>query len=99
MLNYSHYLFNIAFKPLWNDFFFFFSSLINNLHYRKRDGTKLDWMYQGPGGAVDREEYLLGRAVDKNLEEQLQAEKSGVNSNSRMHPEYGTVYIILYYLL
>lgn len=53
---------------------------------------KLDWMYQGPGGAVDREEYLLGRAVDRTLEDQLQAEKSnGVNSNSRMHPEYGEI--------
>ncbi|XP_062364295.1 pre-mRNA-splicing factor CWC25 homolog [Cinclus cinclus] len=31
---------------------------------RKRE-EKLEWMYQGPGGMVNRDEYLLGRPVDK----------------------------------
>ncbi|NXD44128.1 CWC25 factor, partial [Copsychus sechellarum] len=31
---------------------------------RKRE-EKLEWMYQGPGGMVHRDEYLLGRPVDK----------------------------------
>ncbi|NXB81650.1 CWC25 factor, partial [Donacobius atricapilla] len=31
---------------------------------RKRE-EKLEWMYQGPGGMVNREEYLMGRPVDK----------------------------------
>ncbi|XP_030111745.4 pre-mRNA-splicing factor CWC25 homolog isoform X2 [Taeniopygia guttata] len=31
---------------------------------RKRE-EKLEWMYQGPGGMVSRDEYLLGRPVDK----------------------------------
>lgn len=59
----------------------------------KKDGNKLDWMYRGPGRSVDREQYLLGKAVDKPLEEQVKAEKttstSVVDSTSRMHPEYG----------
>uniref|UniRef100_A0A8C5NMR8 CWC25 spliceosome associated protein homolog n=1 Tax=Junco hyemalis TaxID=40217 RepID=A0A8C5NMR8_JUNHY len=32
--------------------------------HRKRE-EKLEWMYQGPGGMVNRDEYLLGRPVDK----------------------------------
>ncbi|NXR85972.1 CWC25 factor, partial [Hypocryptadius cinnamomeus] len=31
---------------------------------QKRE-EKLEWMYQGPGGMVNRDEYLLGRPVDK----------------------------------
>lgn len=31
---------------------------------RKRE-EKLEWMYQGPGAMVSRDEYLLGRPVDK----------------------------------
>ncbi|NWR49229.1 CWC25 factor, partial [Regulus satrapa] len=31
---------------------------------RKRE-EKLEWMYQGPGGMASRDEYLLGRPVDK----------------------------------
>ncbi|XP_059485562.1 pre-mRNA-splicing factor CWC25 homolog [Neocloeon triangulifer] len=58
----------------------------------KKDGSKLDWMYKGPGGKVDREQYLLGKTIDKPLEEQLKTEKvsstSVVDSTSRMHPEY-----------
>ncbi|XP_065353680.1 pre-mRNA-splicing factor CWC25 homolog [Cloeon dipterum] len=58
----------------------------------KKDGSKLDWMYQGPGKQIDREQYLLGKAIDKPLEEQLLTDKpsstSIVDSTSRMHPEY-----------
>ncbi|UYV69781.1 DNAJC7, partial [Cordylochernes scorpioides] len=34
---------------------------------RKRT-EKLDWMYQGPSALVDKEEYLMGRSVDKTFE-------------------------------
>jgi hypothetical protein len=43
---------------------------------------KLDWMYKGPGGMMDREEYLLGRAIDKTFEQMQQAEKASVSSKS-----------------
>ncbi|GJQ86519.1 putative pre-mRNA splicing factor [Trypoxylus dichotomus] len=32
------------------------------------EDTKLDWMYKGVTSLVDREEYLLGRKIDKTLE-------------------------------
>ncbi|KAK5646679.1 hypothetical protein RI129_005143 [Pyrocoelia pectoralis] len=31
--------------------------------------VKLEWMYKGPHSTVDREEYLLGKSVDKSLEQ------------------------------
>jgi len=51
--------------------------------YRKKDNTKLDWMYKGPSGIVDREEYLLGRAVDKTFEQLEQSEQQGKALSSR----------------
>lgn len=41
----------------------------------KKDEKKLDWMYKGPNQMVNREEYLLGRPVDKAFEQMKQAEK------------------------
>lgn len=35
----------------------------------KKSDIKLDWMYKGPGTQVDHEEYLLGKAIDKNFEQ------------------------------
>ncbi|XP_018399166.1 PREDICTED: pre-mRNA-splicing factor CWC25 homolog [Cyphomyrmex costatus] len=55
----------------------------------KKDDTKLDWMYKGPNQAVNREEYLLGRPVDKAFEQMQQAEKdSEMNRMPKNHVEY-----------
>ena len=43
---------------------------------------KLDWMYKGPGGMVDREEYLLGRAIDRSFEQMQQAEKVSTSTKN-----------------
>jgi len=48
----------------------------------KKDNMKLDWMYKGPGGVVDREEYLLGRAIDKSFEQMQQAERASTSSKN-----------------
>ncbi|XP_021927759.1 pre-mRNA-splicing factor CWC25 homolog isoform X2 [Zootermopsis nevadensis] len=48
----------------------------------KKDNMKLDWMYKGPGGMVDREEYLLGRAIDKSFEQMQHAEKASTSRNT-----------------
>lgn len=56
----------------------------------KKDDKKLDWMYKGPNQMVNREEYLLGRPVDKAFEQMVQTEKE--ESNNRVpknHVEYG----------
>ncbi|XP_011057898.1 PREDICTED: pre-mRNA-splicing factor CWC25 homolog [Acromyrmex echinatior] len=56
----------------------------------KKDDMKLDWMYKGPNQMVDREEYLLGRPVDKAFEQMQQAEKdSEMNRMPKNHVEYG----------
>lgn len=34
----------------------------------KKREERLDWMYQGPAAMVNRDEYLLGRKIDKTLE-------------------------------
>ena len=41
----------------------------------KKDDKKLDWMYKKPNETVNRDEYLLGRPVDKQFEQMVQAEK------------------------
>nr|CAD7593050.1 unnamed protein product [Timema genevievae] len=46
----------------------------------KKDDMKLDWMYKGPSGIVDREEYLLGRRIDKTFEQLEQSEKASTSS-------------------
>lgn len=56
----------------------------------KKDDKKLDWMYKGPNQIVNREEYLLGRPVDKAFEQMQQAEKdTELNRMPKNHVEYG----------
>ncbi|XP_078453964.1 pre-mRNA-splicing factor CWC25 homolog isoform X1 [Lampetra fluviatilis] len=45
----------------------------------KKD-TRLDWMYQGPGSLVNREEYLLGKPIDKYASDKLMEEPPGPTS-------------------
>lgn len=56
----------------------------------KKDDKKLDWMYKGPNQGVSREEYLLGRPVDKAFEQMQQAEKdTELNRMPKNHVEHG----------
>ncbi|XP_036176522.1 pre-mRNA-splicing factor CWC25 homolog [Myotis myotis] len=43
----------------------------------KKKEEKLDWMYQGPGGMVNRDEYLLGRPIDKYVFEKMEEKEAG----------------------
>uniref|UniRef100_A0A6I8PLS0 CWC25 spliceosome-associated protein homolog n=1 Tax=Xenopus tropicalis TaxID=8364 RepID=A0A6I8PLS0_XENTR len=52
----------------------------------KKKDEKLDWMYQGPGGMVNREEYLLGRPVDKYIMDKMQEPESGPSSETGLLP-------------
>ncbi|XP_039306963.1 pre-mRNA-splicing factor CWC25 homolog isoform X2 [Solenopsis invicta] len=55
----------------------------------KKDDKKLDWMYKGPKQMINREEYLLGRPVDKAFEQMQQAEKDvELNRMPKNHVEY-----------
>ncbi|RLU24173.1 hypothetical protein DMN91_004383 [Ooceraea biroi] len=55
----------------------------------KKDEKKLDWMYKGPNQMVNREDYLLGKPVDKNFEQMQQAEKDAeLNRAPKNHVEY-----------
>ncbi|CAD6219267.1 GSCOCG00004886001-RA-CDS [Cotesia congregata] len=42
----------------------------------KKDNKKLDWMYTKPQNSINREEYLLGKKIDKNFEKIASAEKN-----------------------
>lgn len=59
----------------------------------KDDGKKkLDWMYKsGTGSELDREDYLTGKAIDKNFE-QLNAQERASNSNQpKNHVEHDVI--------
>jgi uncharacterized MAPEG superfamily protein len=49
-------------------------------------------MYKDPGGTVDREEYLLGRAIDKSFEQMQHAEKASASSKNTV--ELG-IYLVI----
>lgn len=52
----------------------------------KKKDDRLDWMYQGPGGQVSRDEYLLGRPIDKQITEQYEEPESGPSSQTGLLP-------------
>ena len=58
----------------------------------KKDDKKLDWMYKGPNQMVSRDDYLLGKPIDKQFEQMAQAEKEAekMNRAPKNHVEYGS---------
>uniref|UniRef100_A0A8D0HR72 CWC25 spliceosome associated protein homolog n=1 Tax=Sphenodon punctatus TaxID=8508 RepID=A0A8D0HR72_SPHPU len=52
----------------------------------KKKEEKLDWMYQGPGGMVNREEYLMGRPVDKFVFEKMEDKEPGCSAETGLLP-------------
>lgn len=52
----------------------------------KKKDEKLDWMYQGPGGMVNRDEYLMGRPVDKYVFESMEDKEGGCSSETGLLP-------------
>lgn len=53
--------------------------------HRKRD-DRLDWMYQGAAGQVSRDEYLMGRAIDKQITDQYAEPESGPSAETGLLP-------------
>ncbi|XP_041839912.1 pre-mRNA-splicing factor CWC25 homolog isoform X2 [Melanotaenia boesemani] len=51
----------------------------------KKD-DRLDWMYQGPAGQVSRDEYLLGRPIDKQITVQYEEPESGPSAETGLLP-------------
>ncbi|KAL0199695.1 hypothetical protein M9458_002882, partial [Cirrhinus mrigala] len=51
----------------------------------KKD-DRLDWMYQGPAGQISREEYLLGRPIDKQITQQYEEPESGPSAETGLLP-------------
>lgn len=43
-------------------------------------------MYQGPGGMVNRDEYLLGRPIDKYVFEKMEEKEVGCSSETGLLP-------------
>ena len=50
------------------------STYINKFYTFRKKGEKLDWMYDGQQ-TVDKEAYLLGKKIDKNIEVAKEEEK------------------------
>ncbi|KFB39241.1 AGAP008760-PA-like protein [Anopheles sinensis] len=51
------------------------------------DDKKLEWMYKGPSQLVNREEYLLGRTIDKTFEELDAQEKAATSTFGVAQPK------------
>ncbi|XP_075891735.1 pre-mRNA-splicing factor CWC25 homolog [Nelusetta ayraudi] len=52
---------------------------------KKRD-DRLDWMYQGAAGQVSRDEYLMGRTIDKQITDQYAEPESGPSAETGLLP-------------
>ncbi|XP_026158168.1 pre-mRNA-splicing factor CWC25 homolog [Mastacembelus armatus] len=52
----------------------------------KKKDDRLDWMYQGPANQVSRDEYLLGRPIDKQITDQYQEPESGPSAETGLLP-------------
>ncbi|XP_046899762.1 pre-mRNA-splicing factor CWC25 homolog [Hypomesus transpacificus] len=52
----------------------------------KKKDDRLDWMYQGPGGQVSRDEYLMGRPIDKQITEQYEEQEHGPSAQTGLLP-------------
>ncbi|XP_050981611.1 pre-mRNA-splicing factor CWC25 homolog isoform X1 [Labeo rohita] len=52
----------------------------------KKKDDRLDWMYQGPAGQISREEYLLGRPIDKQITQQYEETDSGPSAETGLLP-------------
>lgn len=52
----------------------------------KKKDDRLDWMYQGPSGQISREEYLLGRPIDKQITQQYEDQESGPSAETGLLP-------------
>ncbi|XP_056264838.1 pre-mRNA-splicing factor CWC25 homolog isoform X1 [Pseudoliparis swirei] len=52
----------------------------------KKKDDRLDWMYQGPAGQVSRDEYLMGRSIDKQITDQFEEQESGPSAETGLLP-------------
>ncbi|XP_077574212.1 pre-mRNA-splicing factor CWC25 homolog [Stigmatopora nigra] len=52
----------------------------------KKKDDRLDWMYQGPSNQVSRDEYLMGRAIDKQITDQYEEPESGPSAETGLLP-------------
>ncbi|KAK7158652.1 hypothetical protein R3I94_005098 [Phoxinus phoxinus] len=52
----------------------------------KKKDDRLDWMYQGPTGQISRDEYLMGRPIDKQITQQYEEPESGPSTETGLLP-------------
>ena len=46
----------------------------------------MDWLYSSPAGQVDREQYLLGKKIDKQVDPLLASEDREKQVHSAVYP-------------
>ena len=54
---------------------------------RRKKDDRVDWMYAGVAGHVDREEYLLGKRIDRQIDPLLASEER--EKEVRSDPSWG----------
>ncbi|XP_077427131.1 pre-mRNA-splicing factor CWC25 homolog [Vanacampus margaritifer] len=52
----------------------------------KKKDDRLDWMYQGASNQVSRDEYLMGRPIDKQITDQYEEPESGPSAETGLLP-------------
>nr|XP_057932201.1 pre-mRNA-splicing factor CWC25 homolog [Doryrhamphus excisus] len=52
----------------------------------KKKDDRLDWMYQGACNQVSRDEYLMGRPIDKQITDQYEEPESGPSAETGLLP-------------
>ena len=50
-------------------------NVTNVLHILRKKDDRVDWLYSGPAASVNREEYLLGKKIDKAIDPTLVEEE------------------------
>lgn len=54
---------------------------------KKKDDVKLEWMYKGPSKSINHEDYLLGKAIDKNFERYNNEQRGGPSQDEESLPD------------
>lgn len=49
--------------------------MLEHFPFRRKKDERVEWLYRGPSTSVNREEYLLGKKIDKAVDPTLVEEE------------------------
>ena len=53
----------------------YFNNLMCSVCWLRKRDERVEWLYSGPAGGVNREEYLLGKKIDRLVDPMLKDEE------------------------